>query len=105
MLIIGDDRIVISWNDHEEDPNKIKYAVKNLQATCFGDPGVAIHTAFALLNQKRLQRNIDNFGQGRRLGSIEPGAVIFFTDGNNIVDDSGIKNVVFISVALILVSN
>jgi hypothetical protein len=51
--------------------------------------GRAISAAFALMNQYRLQRGVDNYGQGRCPWVIEPGCCLLFTDGEGMRRDGG----------------
>ena len=56
--------------------------LKHLEAQDLTEIGEGLKKSFMLLNQGRIQRNIDNYGQGRYPFYLESSCIILLTDGN-----------------------
>ncbi|EFX73352.1 hypothetical protein DAPPUDRAFT_188894 [Daphnia pulex] len=64
--------------------------LKNLQATGLSTLGVALKSAFDLLNVNRMQTGIDMYGQGRHPFFLEPAVIVAITDGGKLAYNGGI---------------
>ena len=64
--------------------------LKNLQATGLSTLGVALKSAFDLLNVNRRQTGIDMYGQGRHPFFLEPAVIVAITDGGKLAYNGGI---------------
>lgn len=58
--------------------------------------GVALKRSFDLLNQYRLNSNVDNYGQGRYPFIIEPATIVLITDGGQFTSFQGVMDEVYI---------
>ncbi|XP_057380778.1 integrator complex subunit 6-like [Daphnia carinata] len=66
--------------------------LKNLQATGLSTLGVALKSAFDLLNVNRMQTGIDMYGQGRHPFFLEPAVIVAITDGGKLAYNGGIHD-------------
>lgn len=64
--------------------------LKNLQATGLSTLGVALKSAFDLLNVNRMQTGIDMYGQGRHPFFLEPAVIVAITDGGKLTYNGGV---------------
>ena len=64
--------------------------LKNLQATGLSTLGVALKSAFDLLNVNRMQTGIDMYGQGRHPFFLEPAVIVAITDGGKLAYNGGV---------------
>eukprot|EP01080_Neovahlkampfia_damariscottae_P004695 gene4695-8267_t len=65
--------------------------LKNLEAKSLTEIGPALAESFSLLNQYRLQTNIDNYGQGMYPYFYEPSVIIVLTDGGQFTSLDGVQ--------------
>jgi integrator complex subunit 6 len=65
-------------------------SLKNLEAGDLTDLGSALKETFELVNQYRLQTNVDNYGSGRFPFCLDPCNIIIFTDGCALTSKYGI---------------
>ena len=68
--------------------------LKNLEAKSLTEIGPALAESFNLLNQYRLQTNIDNYGQGMFPYYFEPSVIIVLTDGGQFTSLDGVQETV-----------
>ena len=73
--------------------------LKNLQAAGLTTLGVALKSAFDLLNINRMQTGIDMYGQGRYPYYLEPAVIVCITDGGKLSSNAGVQEDVSTSIA------
>lgn len=69
--------------------------LKNLQAIGLSTLGVALKSAFDLLNVNRMQTGIDMYGQGRHPFFLEPAVIVAITDGGKLAYNGGVHEEVY----------
>lgn len=88
----------IGWKDNFQ---AFTSAFKNLEANDLSQIGISLKRAFDLLNQFRLQSNVDNYGQGRYPFYIEPATIILLTDGGQFTSLSSVTEKVWRDVVIL----
>ena len=67
--------------------------VKALQASELTGLGTAIGRAFDLANLRRVQHNVDTFGEGMRPWLCEPAHIVVMTDGGDLTQIDGLSEI------------
>ncbi|XP_071839568.1 integrator complex subunit 6-A-like [Apostichopus japonicus] len=91
MLVSCDDPPATVKAGWKENHATFMNELKNLQPTGLTSLGSALKQTFDLLNVNRLHSGIDNYGQGRNPFFLEPALVIALTDGDKLVNATGVQ--------------